>query len=195
MEMAFISKTEKPLFTLSSISIREYGWAQKSLGEKSIIIVMNMIFLIGFLLIATRSYEPSWSSLWHLLRGSLIFLLFPLIVFPALILWRKRYPANNQHLFFTADVRVYTGCGKRGYSWVRANAMEGINLEQKTFRDQRFYLVTVLFKRLKPRFLGRPKAVKFGIDGAENLTELFDWAHTHDIKVSDCRTDPSTSSG
>jgi hypothetical protein len=188
------SQEAKPLFAFRAISVSKFDWSQKSLAEKSIVIAANSVFFIIFLLIVTRSYELSWPSFGHLLKGILILSLFPLIVVPVLASWRVRYPSKNEHFFFIDSARVYIGYGKRGYAWLRAGAAERIKVESATFRNQRFYLITVIFKRLRFRFLGRPRAIRFGVDGTEDLTALFDWAYSHNIEVNDYRTDSSTSS-
>lgn len=139
----------------------------------------------------------SYGVLRKLAGAAFILALFPLIVFPVMYAFARKYPSDWMHSFYREWAKVYTGYGKGGggvnFFFEDISRLE---ITQTYLKNRPFFLTTINFKpTLNYLGKGRKERIGIGASNEEALRPLLDWAQLHGIEITFDRTDPSISSG
>jgi hypothetical protein len=184
---------DRILFVFSAISMRDYDWSRKRLGEKIAICLLIALYLIafGYVCFAVAAHRPAtradltWAVFWAGLKSFGILALFPIIILPVIFAVRAQFLVEPEHTFFAEWARVFTGYGKRQHICFFAENLEHVKIESALLDDELFYLITLDFKPWKS-FVGRKGRERFGIRAEDKtvLRPLQKWLQENQVRMT-----------
>lgn len=125
----------------------------------------------------------SWSDIRHGLTqfpGGYFFFCWVALIILINLLHR---PGARDHVFYNNVCKIYQGARKQPYRWILPEEIEYMVWERVNYKREDFYVVTIRFKSLQPKFLGRPSNIKFGIDGCFTIENLANWAKERGVPL------------
>ena len=128
----------------------------------------------------------SWSGVVQVLRqmqiswGTYFVIAWSMVVVLAFRFSRR---SVHGHVFYDNVAKIYERHGKRPYRWIIPDDIEYMEIEKVDYKQEVFYMITVRFKSLVPKFLGRPSNFKFGVDEQGDIQKLVDWTKERGIPL------------
>jgi len=162
---------------------RRYAHRIKPWGFAGIIVFGLMIFFCSGLLLFLEG--ANWAKLAQAFKsnsGSGYFFIFCLLASIVSYIFYK--PQAHRHIFYDNVAKIYRGASKQPYRWILPRKIECMIIERTEFEKELFYLITVRFKWLKPKFLGKPSDVQFAISTEVEPANLIQWAIDREISTS-----------
>jgi len=172
---ALFSYTESPV-------ARQYAHRISFLSLAGIIGFTVAIFLCTMTALILETAD--WSRIGQVVDmrsgDGWFFALWLVIMFISILLYR---PSAKEHVFFANVARIYRGTNKRPYFWILPRKVDRMTIKAVHFKNEYFYVVTVGYRWLTPKFLGRPSDLKFGISTQSEPKDLIRWAQERKIVV------------
>lgn len=144
---------------------------------------LSIFFWGSIIFVLLKDSNFSWGDAKHGLEqipGMWFILAWTFLIVLVNVLFR---PSPYIHRFYENVARVHRGHGKNPYVWIRPQDIEYMEMEKVNFRSQEFYMITIRFKSLEPKFLGRPSNLRFGIETQDDVKNLLNWTRNREIPL------------
>ncbi len=103
------------------------------------------------------------------------------------------YPRSYTHAFYENYIKVHRTYNKGMFVWVPVESIETLRLKKMSHTVEACVIAKIIFKQFRPKFLGRPWSICFGINDERDIEKIGSWAREHGISITE-ETSPNRNS-